>query len=182
MARVVDDLLSYNKVSGGRMTFDLRDAGLNGQLQLVSELVAQDAAGHGVRLSIEEAPRDVIVHADPERVRQILVNLLGNAVKFTSPGGEVSVRSRMKRRDVVIEVRDTGRGIPERDRDRIFEPFVRLAEDRNSGGSGLGLAISREMAREMGGDLSVESELGAGSCFTLRLPRSAKPANRKQRT
>lgn len=181
MARVVDDLLSYNKVSGGRMTFDVCDTELNGQLQLVLELVARDAAGHGVRLSIDEAPRDAIIHADPERVRQILVNLLGNAVKFTPPGGAVSVRTRVKRREVVIEVEDTGRGIPERERERIFEPFVRLEEDRNVAGSGLGLAISREMAREMGGDLSVESELGVGSCFTLRLPRSVDPPRSNQR-
>lgn len=177
MARVVDDLLSYNKVTGGRMRFDVEDATVHAQLQLVTELVAQHAAEKDVRLQLEPGTIDPLVHADPERLRQILLNLLGNAVKFTPAGGTVTVRSSVTNSDVVVEVQDTGPGIPEIEQARIFEPFVRLSRDHDVAGSGLGLAISREMALAMGGDISVTSEVGVGSCFQLRLPVSTRLAD-----
>src|SRR5262249_48614506 len=108
----------------------------------------------------------------PERFRQILLNLVGNAVKFTPPGGTVTLRQRVESCNCVIDVEDTGRGIPDAEQERIFEPFVRLRGDESVSGTGLGLAISREMARAMGGELSVSSKAGAGSRFSLRLPLS----------
>jgi signal transduction histidine kinase len=116
----------------------------------------------------------VCVRADREKVQQILVNLLSNAVKFTPPGGTVAVDCAAAGSVVEIRVRDTGIGIPADKLDTIFEPFVqvdaRLA--RSQEGVGLGLAISRDLAKGMGGNLVVESQVGRGSAFRVSLPRA----------
>ncbi|MEO5815895.1 MAG: ATP-binding protein, partial [Gemmatimonadaceae bacterium] len=115
------------------------------------------------------------IRADAEKVRQILLNLLTNAVKFTDAGGRIAVRcdADATARAVRVSVSDTGRGIPADQLDRIFEPFVQVDRHRtheSQQGVGLGLAISRDLARAMGGDLAVASELAKGSTFTLVLP------------
>jgi signal transduction histidine kinase len=114
------------------------------------------------------------VHADPEKLRQILLNLLSNAVKFTDPGGRVTLACETDEAAGVVRVRvtDTGRGIAPDQLERIFEPFVQVDRHRtheSQQGVGLGLAISRDLARAMGGDLSAESTPGDGSTFTLTL-------------
>jgi len=112
--------------------------------------------------------------ADPEKVRQVLLNLLANAVKFTTAGGRVRVECAHDAARVFIRVVDTGIGIPADRRGAIFEPFVQLHRTlaQPAEGTGLGLAISRDLARGMGGELSVESEPGQGSTFTLALARA----------
>jgi signal transduction histidine kinase len=111
--------------------------------------------------------------ADSEKLQQILLNLFSNAIKFTDAGGRVSARC-MQLGDsrVAIEVSDTGRGIPANQLERVFEPFVQIDTKltRASEGTGLGLSISRELARGMGGELTVTSEPDVGSTFTLTLP------------
>jgi signal transduction histidine kinase len=116
-----------------------------------------------------------VVRADAEKLRQVLLNLLGNAVKFTDAGGRVALACATDAAAGVVRVRvsDTGRGIPAERRASIFEPFVQVDRQRTPEGQqgvGLGLAISRDLARGMGGDLTVESEVGSGSTFTLTLP------------
>jgi signal transduction histidine kinase len=115
------------------------------------------------------------VHADAEKVRQILLNLVTNAIKFTEPGGRVSLACEHDRAARVIRVRvtDTGRGIAADQLERVFQPFVQVDRARiaaSQQGVGLGLAISRDLARGMGGDLVAESTPGMGSTFTLTLP------------
>jgi signal transduction histidine kinase len=108
-------------------------------------------------------------------VRQILINLVMNAVKYTAAGGKLSISYTLTRYDVIVQVADSGSGIPPDMLEAIFEPFVQLESglsDRR-GGVGLGLAISRDMARAMNGDLTVDSTLGIGSRFTLALPRTS---------
>jgi len=114
-----------------------------------------------------------IVRADREKVRQIVVNLVSNACKFTPRGGSIDVECVSRERSVELRVRDSGPGIPTHKLEAIFEPFVQLENPltRSTAGTGLGLAISRELARAMGGDLRASSTLGAGSMFTLTLPR-----------
>ncbi|HZK78737.1 MAG TPA: ATP-binding protein, partial [Gemmatimonadaceae bacterium] len=118
---------------------------------------------------------DAQVWADPDRVRQILINLVMNAVKYTPAGaGTITLNYTMTRHDVIIQVADTGPGIPPEMLEAIFEPFVQLETGltNRKGGVGLGLAIGRDMARAMNGELSVDSTLGFGSRFTLALPRT----------
>jgi signal transduction histidine kinase len=115
--------------------------------------------------------------ADAEKVRQILLNLLTNAVKFTEGGGRIALVCATDPRGGIVRLRvtDTGRGIPADQLERIFQPFVQVDRHRTPGsqqGVGLGLAISRDLARGMGGDLTAESTLGLGSTFTLTLPRA----------
>lgn len=123
---------------------------------------------------------EMTLQADPDRLRQVLVNLLGNAIKYTSPGGSIRVGTSVREADGAhwgaITVADTGPGIPPEKLAAIFQPYYRLpgAEDDAPEGVGLGLAISRELIRKMGGDIEVESELGHGAVFTVRLPMVAQ--------
>jgi signal transduction histidine kinase len=120
---------------------------------------------------------NIVVRADREKVAQILVNLLGNAIKFTPAGGHVAAEYEAAGEVVALRISDTGIGIPARKLEPIFEPFVQLKNGFAAGeaGVGLGLAISRELARAMKGDLAVDSTEGKGSCFTLTLPRAYSP-------
>ena len=119
------------------------------------------------------------VHGDQDKVRQILLNLLTNALKFTAPGGSVEVTCDSNEDYVAIRVSDTGLGIPGSELNTIFEPFVQVNPSltRSTEGVGLGLAISRALARAMGGDVLAESAFGTGSTFTLTLPRVAAPVD-----
>jgi signal transduction histidine kinase len=112
--------------------------------------------------------------ADLDKLQQVLANLLSNAVKFTPAGGSVTVAWEASDQTVSIRVTDTGPGIPSNKLEAIFEPFVQLGGNltRVAEGTGLGLAISRELARAMGGDVTVASTFGAGATFTLTLPRA----------
>ena len=121
----------------------------------------------------------LVVHADPDKVRQILLNLISNAIKFTPSGGQISLSAEARGSEAEpfasIRVRDTGRGIPRDKLSSIFDPFVQVdaGHSRATEGTGLGLSISRELARGMSGDLVVESAVGIGSTFTLTLPLTA---------
>jgi signal transduction histidine kinase len=112
---------------------------------------------------------------DEDKVRQILINLLSNAVKFTASAGTIGVRCWIDDETFKVSVSDDGAGIPADKLEAIFEPFVQVGREFSSpqGGTGLGLAISRDLARRMGGDLMVESELGKGSTFTLTLRKQS---------
>jgi signal transduction histidine kinase len=112
--------------------------------------------------------------ADRQRVEQILLNLLSNAMKFTVQGGKVTLSCTPRKNDVMIQVRDSGSGIASEKLDSIFAPFIQLdiGLTRKTQGTGLGLTISREFAQAMGGNLTVESAAGYGSVFSLTLPRS----------
>ena len=120
------------------------------------------------------APAGAAAVADPEKLQQILLNLLSNALKFTTSGGLVRLECALDGDRAAIAVADTGRGIPGDRLEDIFEPFVQVDRGltRESDGTGLGLAISRQLALAMGGDLTVVSRLGEGSTFTLTLPRA----------
>ena len=120
---------------------------------------------------------DCVVHVDLDKAQQVLLNLLANAVKFGPSGSQITIRCDSACGDggdaqVAISVQDTGTGIPPDQLEHIFTPFVQLdgSLTRTAEGTGLGLAIGRDLARGMGGDLTVESTVGVGSCFTLTLP------------
>ncbi|MBW3655498.1 MAG: hypothetical protein KY444_05285, partial [Gemmatimonadetes bacterium] len=172
--RIVDDILDYAKIEAGKVQLALGPA--------VARELAEDAAatlqpvadGKGVRLALQQPPCPAVVHTDPARVRQILVNLLSNAVKFTPAGGQVTLSATaLDGGGVEMRVRDTGPGIAPEDQQRIFHEFEQVSGTR--GGTGLGLPISRKLAAMLGGELSLESRVGQGSTFVLRLPAAAPP-------
>jgi len=172
-SRLVADLLTAARLAEGvQLEVGEVDLGVLAR----QEVERQELLAPGVRWAVEGPDGDPAVHADGVRVGQVLTNLLDNARRATPAGGAVTVRVRSAGDDVVLEVRDTGPGIPEPDRERVFERFVRLdtARDRRSGGSGLGLAISRAIARAHGGDLVAAAPGGAdgGAVLRLTLPRT----------
>ncbi|WP_158508701.1 PAS domain-containing protein [Gemmatirosa kalamazoonensis] len=171
---LINDILGFAKVEAGRIHLRIADVAVNEVVSGAVSMVEPQAAGKGLSLHARLGADEIRVRADPERLTQILTNLLTNAVKFTTTGA-ITVEWQADEHTVRIAVRDTGRGIPAEKLAAVFEPFVqagRSAEEQRQG-VGLGLAISRELARAMGGDLTLESALGAGSTFTLRLPRGA---------
>jgi signal transduction histidine kinase len=135
-------------------------------------MVVPQAERKGLRLLRGSCDAEVVGLADPLKTEQVLLNLVSNAVKFTPEGGSVTVDCARAERSVLIVVRDTGPGIPAEKQEAIFDPFVQLGRTLTSTheGPGLGLAISRDLARAMNGDVTVDSTPGTGATFTLRLP------------
>ncbi len=174
---LINALLSYAKLEAGHMDYTIERVSVLDTVRAVDSLVAPLAAAHGLRLTTTACDDDAIVLADAEKLRQILLNLVSNAMKFTAKGGEVRVTcertgATQEERRIVLRVSDTGRGIAAAELVRIFDPFVQVGRTLTStdAGTGLGLAISRDLARGMGGDLTAESEVGVGSVFRLELP------------
>jgi PAS domain S-box-containing protein len=173
LLRLVNDVLNLARIEAGRMDYRIEELDLPSVVSSVVPMIEPQMAEAGLTLetAIDAAPR---ARADREKAQQILINLLTNAVKFTPRGGRVAVRARQddSERRVLVEVSDTGIGIPSEKLASVFEPFVQVQSEqsRRSEGTGLGLAISRDLARGMGGDLTASSEPGAGSIFTLHLP------------
>jgi PAS domain S-box-containing protein len=167
---IINDLLNFSRLEAGRVSFELQPMSLGEAARHVLPMIEPQANQRGLNVTI--APmRDEFANADPSKVEQILVNLLSNAVKFTEPGGTITVSQFHEDGWSGVRVHDTGIGIPQNKLEAIFEPFVQVGRTLNSTheGTGLGLSISRELARAMGGDLTVDSAPGAGSTFTLRL-------------
>jgi signal transduction histidine kinase len=169
---LITEILNFVRIESGRMEYRNVVLPLAPTLADVAKMLSSVMAEKELIL---EGPGDttVVAWADPDRVRQILVNLVMNAVKYTPPrGGTISLACAVVGDTAIAQVADTGPGIPREMLDSIFEPFVQLTEGlaERRGGVGLGLAISRDLARAMNGDLTVESTVGAGSRFTLTLP------------
>jgi len=171
---LINDVLNYAKLEAGHVEFDAERVGLHEFLDDIEALVTPQLQGKGLKYEYEKCDDDLAVTADKEKTRQIVLNLLSNAIKFTPSGGTISVECKTDDGRVQICVRDTGVGIPEDKIPAIFEPFVQLDRKLTSAteGTGLGLSISRDLARGMGGDLTVESKPGEGSMFILELPRA----------
>lgn len=156
----------------GRVEYRAERVLLRKTIDAVLEMIAPQVAEKRLCVESAEIPEGLSALADEDRVRQILLNLLANALKFTPAGGTLSLSYASSARDVSIALTDTGIGIPPEQLARIFEPFVQAerALRPSDQGVGLGLAISRQLARAMGGELLVESTVGVGSTFTLHLP------------
>jgi PAS domain S-box-containing protein len=172
LLRLINDVLNLARIESGRVEYMLEDVELGGLMADVTPMVEPQMLSKGLELEME-IPARTVARADREKVQQIVINLLSNALKFTPPGGRVRVEAGSAGSGVVwLSVEDTGIGIPPEKQASVFDPFVQvdMSSTRRSEGSGLGLAISRDLARGMGGDLSVASALGQGSTFTLTLP------------
>ncbi|WP_034296618.1 ATP-binding protein [Herbaspirillum sp. RV1423] len=168
---LIDGLLDIAKIEAGKMRLASDELALSEFLDQIAEMFAPQAEQKGLSFRFEKTGRiPHIVHADQKRLRQILINLLGNAVKFTDRGG-ITVRVRYVREIAYFDIIDTGIGIADDDLERIFLPFERsnAANLREDIGTGLGLAISSMLTHIMGGELAVKSKVGAGSSFHLKI-------------
>jgi PAS domain S-box-containing protein len=169
---IINDILNFSRIEAGHLTYELAPVSLCSVIDAVMPMVEPQAANRELELQ-GHTGNDAIAKADRSKVEQILLNLLSNAVKFTPPGGRVSLQCEEVGDRALLRVTDSGTGIPADRLTAIFEPFVQVGRSLNNPheGTGLGLAISRDLARGMGGDLTVESRVGEGSTFTLALPR-----------
>lgn len=169
---LINDILSFAKLELGKAELHIKPVAVLGVLMQAEELMGTRFSDAGVAYRREEVSEDLLVNADPDRLQQVLLNLLTNAAKFTPAGGRVTLSASRVGERVHISVADTGRGIPAAQIQDIFKPFSQVdpQADRKKGGVGLGLAIGRELARSMEGDLSVVSEPARGSEFTISLP------------
>jgi PAS domain S-box-containing protein len=170
---LINDILNFAKIEAGRVSFEIRPVRMSDVLTDLGAYVEPQLQAKGVRYVDDASSCNAVVRADEEKTRQILLNLLSNAIKFTPDGGTIRVDCREEDGTVLTTVADDGGGIAPDKLEAIFEPFVQVGRELATPqqGTGLGLAISRDLARAMGGDLTVESEVGRGSRFTLRLPR-----------
>ncbi|TNF20056.1 MAG: PAS domain-containing hybrid sensor histidine kinase/response regulator [Rhodobacteraceae bacterium] len=175
LLKIINDILDLSKLEAGRLSIDPVDFAPGPCVLDAVDLLRPRAEAKGLELAVEFRTRlPAMLHGDDGRLRQILVNLTGNAIKFTEQGSVTILVSHRRRGAEVwlrIEVRDTGIGIPSEKCTRIFDPFAQAdaATTRRFGGTGLGLAISRLLARQMGGDISLESHPGQGSCFRVEV-------------
>ena len=168
---LIDEILTYSRVEAGSERAQMDVVEVRTVLEDAAALVAPLVDDRGLVLTVELPERPLSVCTDVQKLRQILVNLLSNATKFTEHGGITLFASR-SRRQMLFHVRDTGIGIPQQHLQQIFEPFWQVDQraNRRVGGTGLGLTVSRRLAQLIGGDLSVESHVGGGSTFTLQIP------------
>ncbi|MDF2775584.1 MAG: sensor protein, partial [Geminicoccaceae bacterium] len=169
---IVNDLLNYGRIEAGEVIYERAPISMHDVVERVIAMVAPQAERKRLRLEPGTCADEVIAMTDQLKTEQVVLNLVSNAVKFTPEGGVVTVTCSLRDGAALISVRDTGPGIPEDMQEMIFDPFVQLGRSLTSAqeGAGLGLAISRDLARAMEGDVTVESTPGAGATFTLRLP------------
>jgi signal transduction histidine kinase len=169
---MIDDVLSFAKVEAGRLTVAIETVRVADVLSAVQSPIEPELRRRALSFTCDPCEPSLMVQADPEKLRQILLNLLGNAMKFTPAGGRVGVGVVRERDTVRISVSDTGIGIPPDQLGRVFEPFYQVEHGttRSHPGIGLGLAIARDFARAMGGELRLASERGRGTTASLELP------------
>src|ERR1700722_11121252 len=175
---LINGVLNYTRVEAGAVPYHVIDVPVREILAACEALTAPQVLARHLALTIDTTAGAVHARADMEKVQQIVLNLLTNAIKFTEPGGAITLGYSAHGDCVDISVRDTGSGIAPHQLQRVFEPFVQVDATltRRNKGVGLGLAISRDLARGMGGDLMIESTLGQGSTFMLRLPLATSVA------
>jgi PAS domain S-box-containing protein len=180
LLKLIGDILDLSKIEAGRMELSCEDLSVASIFGEVVSALRPLAEKKGQTLS-SDTDRGLAIHADATRFKQVLMNLVGNAIKFTPEGGRIEITAQPENKEVQVKVRDNGPGIPAEEQKRIFDAFYRL---RKSGegveGTGLGLAITESLVKLQGGTLGLDSELGHGSCFYFSLP--AASAAREPRT
>jgi PAS domain S-box-containing protein len=170
---MVEELLTLAQLDAWQYQLEVGPTDLSRILQTALESVESKAARFGIEVNFDGAAERRCV-CDAQKLYQVFLNLLDNAIKYSDPGDRVDAKIEEDFLSLTVEVRDTGVGIPPEDLSQLFERFYRVDKDRSraSGGSGLGLAISRQIVEMHGGDISVESEVGVGSTFRIRLPKA----------
>jgi signal transduction histidine kinase len=181
---IINDILSYTRLEATELKFDIIEVPIRALIADFDAVVGSLARAKSVGYECKSPAGKVYARTDPDKLRQIMINLVSNAVKFTPEGGLIRVSCTMSDAAVSIHVADNGPGIPPDKQEAVFEPFVQLDRGltRTTDGTGLGLAISRGLARGMGGEILLKSEVGVGSVFTVSIPRAPSPhPSRKKR-
>jgi len=178
LARMITGYLDITRLESGATELRLSPVRLENLLERTLLLLDAVAAQHGIKLTRRFAPDLPAVLADADLLSRAVENLVSNAIKYSPSGTEVALTASSDEDAVSLEVADHGYGIPEADLARVFEKFYRVPRVQDAGvpGTGLGLAMVREIAELHGGSVAVRSEVGAGSTFTLRIPRKEPPA------
>jgi len=167
---LINDILDLSKIEAGRLQLTIENVMVANSFAEVVDTM-RPLADKKFQTLLQEAPSDLSVRADATRFKQVLMNLIGNAIKFTPERGNIRLLAYRVNGEVRVEVRDSGPGIPAEEQKRIFEAFYRIGEtDQKTEGTGLGLAITQRLVQLHGGKLGLESQLGSGSCFYFTLP------------
>lgn len=172
MARLVSDLLELSRLESGQVMPHLTQTDITRLIDEIRESLFMAAEAKEIAIEVDASPRPLLVEADSDMVRQVLFNLLDNAIKFTQAGGRVTITARKRESGVAVTIADTGIGIAPEHLPHIFERFYKVEKSRAGGGTGLGLAIAKHIVQAHGGEIRVESEEGKGSAFTFTLPVS----------
>lgn len=183
LVRLLNDILEFARVESGSARIKIEEVDVDAALARAEMLIIPKLNEAQIRYSRDRCAASLRLRANADRLQQVLLNLLTNAIKFTAAGGTISLESGADERFTRIAVRDTGCGISAEYLDRIFDPFVQVDRyriEQRQRGVGLGLAISRELVEAMGGELTVTSEVGVGSVFTISLPTARLPVNSEQ--
>jgi len=178
---LVNTILDFAKLEAGPIELSMTEIPIEETLVGAEALVFPQFAKKGITYTHHAGDPALTAFADREKVQQIVVNLLANAMKFTPKGGSVDLDWRLEEESLLVRVRDSGPGIPADKLEQIFEPFVQLRApgDVPIGGTGLGLPISRDLARAMGGDVAATSTVAVGSVFTITLPLRKRASGSK---
>ncbi|MDQ2665702.1 MAG: PAS domain-containing protein [Gemmatimonadota bacterium] len=176
---LINDILNFAKIEAGRIEYHVDDVPVRDAVDALEPLIAPQLLAKSLAFDRSGCAGDERVQADPEKLQQILLNLLSNAIKFTPASGRITVACVGRGERTLVSVEDTGIGIPADRLEDVFAPFIQVSRRLNAPheGTGLGLAISRDLARAMGGDLTVESAVDVGSRFLLSLPSSFSPSS-----
>ncbi|MGB6687242.1 MAG: response regulator [Terracidiphilus sp.] len=181
LLRLINDILDLSKIEAGRLQLSIEDVAVDAIFADVCESL-QPLVDKNAHQLVQNTAAGLCVRADATRFKQMLMNLLGNAIKFTPKGGRIELAARQAGDMVRIEVRDSGPGIPPEEKQRIFDAFHRLRQSEKAAeGTGLGLAITRRLVELHGGQLDVESEPGQGSCFFFTMPSICSPEEEQTR-
>ncbi|HEX5372826.1 MAG TPA: ATP-binding protein [Aquabacterium sp.] len=172
---LIEDVLDLSKVESGDIPMSIQAVDVCQSLRACLPLI--DTVREKLNITLEDhLPTDALMaQADPQRLQQVLMNLLTNACKYNRPGGRVTLDGRLEGPHVVIDITDTGLGLSPDELGQLFQPFKRIAPQPEIEGTGLGLYIVRQLVERMGGQVSVHSRKGEGSCFTVRLPADLNP-------
>jgi PAS domain S-box-containing protein len=169
LLRLINDILDLSRIEAGRLQLAIENVAVNSCMSEAVDCLRPLSDKKSQTVSVKSSS-NLSVRADATRLKQILMNLLGNAVKFTPASGKIEVAAHQIGEVVRMEVRDTGPGIPLEEQDRIFQAFQRLQQSKTTEGTGLGLAITKRLVELQGGNLGIESQPGNGSCFYFTLP------------
>ncbi len=176
---IINDILNFTRLEATELKYDVIDVPVRALISDLDDVVSSLARAKSLDYECDSPAGSVFTRTDPDKLRQIMLNLISNAVKFTPEGGRIKVGYTVHDKTVSIHVEDNGQGIPSDKQEAVFEPFVQLDRGltRTTDGTGLGLAISRGLARAMDADITLTSEVGVGSTFTLTLPLAPRRSN-----